>query len=73
MTEISRKIASRYTGIILSLGRKDQDITTRELLENFPQWSKNTSSLSYPSDPLDYTGGMKLLYLLYIGEIITHT
>lgn len=72
MTEISRKIASRYTGIVLSLRRKDQDIATRALLENFPQ-CKNTTSLSYPSDPLDYTGGMKLLYLLYIGYIITHT
>lgn len=72
MTELSRKIASRYTGIVLSLRWKDQDIATRALLENFPQ-CKNTTSLSYPSDPLEYTGGMKLLYLLYIGEIITHT
>lgn len=72
MTELSRKIASRYTGIVLSLRWTDQDIATRALLENFPQ-CKNTTSLSYPSDPLEYTGGMKLLYLLYIGEIITHT
>lgn len=72
MTELSRNIASRYTGIVLSLRWKDQDIATRALLENFPQ-CKNTTSLSYPSDPLEYTGGMKLLYLLYIGEIITRT
>ena len=42
------------------------------LLENSPQ-CKNTTSLSYPSNPLDYTGGMKPLYLLYVGEIITNT
>ena len=33
MTEISRKIASRYTGIVLSLRGKDQDIAIRALLE----------------------------------------